>query len=182
MVAAEVTEKEGSLALPILPAFTTDCGGEPVHQDAYAARIMPGSISEFVPQLSAFIIKVWLVPVQPLADTCSSACCPTVTLQGHYISPLQATPGYLYPTFQCGSSIPRLSRYKGFRATLRSQETLPTLTRSACLRREREREREIQPYVHSANVAYEDKSLFMSQPIEGWLSGNQKHPPGPCAT
>ena len=45
-----------------------------------------------------------------------------------------------------------------------------------------EREREIQPYVHSANVAYEDKSLFMSQPIEGWLSGNQKHPPGPCAT
>ena len=66
MVAAEVTEKEGSLALPILPAFTTDCGGEPVHQDAYAARIMPGSISEFVPQLSAFIIKVWLVPVQPL--------------------------------------------------------------------------------------------------------------------
>ena len=34
---------------------------------------------------------------------------------------------------------------------------------------EREREREIQPYVHSANVAYEDKSLFMSQPIEGWL-------------
>ena len=46
----------------------------------------------------------------------------------------------------------------------------------------REREREIQPYVHSANVAYEDKSLFMSQPIEGWLSGNQNHPRGPCAT
>ena len=31
---------------------------------------------------------------------------------------------------------------------------------------EGEREREIQPYVHSASVAYEDKSLFMSQPIE----------------
>ena len=45
-----------------------------------------------------------------------------------------------------------------------------------------ERERDFQPYVHSANVAYEDKLLFMSQPIEGWLSGNQKHPPGPCAT
>ena len=42
----------------------------------------------------------------------------------------------------------------------------------------REREREIQPYGHSASVAYEGKSLFMSQPIEGWLSGNQKHPPG----
>ena len=26
----------------------------------------------------------------------------------------------------------------------------------------RERERDIQPYVHSASVAYEDKSLFMS--------------------
>ena len=32
---------------------------------------------------------------------------------------------------------------------------------------ERDREREIQPYVHSASVAYEDKSLFMSQPVEG---------------
>ena len=30
------------------------------------------------------------------------------------------------------------------------------------LRLEREREREIQPYVHSANVAYEDKSLLES--------------------
>ena len=49
-------------------------------------------------------------------------------------------------------------------------------------RLERERERKIQSYVHSASVAYEDKSLFMSQPIERWLSGNQKHPPGPCAT
>ena len=54
VVAAEVTEKERGLALPILSALAPHCVRESARQHSHTVRIMPRRPSELGPQLLAF--------------------------------------------------------------------------------------------------------------------------------